>query len=211
MLPRSSNLSLLLAAGAVLAGCLDPGPSGPDVGERPDVASVAQKSTEAAPSGLARVETPDPLFQEAIRSGRPDGLAYLPEGGPPGTPVAVGRIGPAGGSLALGAFEMVVPPGAVEEDVLFMIRLPRDEASRAWVVAELRPHDVTFREPVTLRVTTAGTTAEGSEAEVLGWDGAEWVFGGGETADVGGAVELSVDHFSLWGLFLRGELTSGGR
>ncbi|MBI4410661.1 MAG: hypothetical protein HY561_13195 [Gemmatimonadetes bacterium] len=117
-------------------------------------------------------------------------------------------IGPAGGSLSIGGFETVVPPGAVSIPTLFTILVSLGDER---VHAEFGPHDQTFLQPVTLRTPYLGTTAEGKAVRVLWWDGASWVpLETTVTAD--GRLEASTTHFSEYGTEeeLRGITVSGG-
>lgn len=108
-------------------------------------------------------------------------------------------IGPAGGSVRLLDFEIVVPPGAVTKSTLFEIRLPMDQTASERAMAEFRPHNVTFAVPVTIRLPLRGTTADGmTYPEVLWWNGGEWVpFRTTTTTD--GRIETTTTHFSTYG------------
>lgn len=107
-------------------------------------------------------------------------------------------IGPAGGSARLLDFEIIVPPGAVSKVTLFEIRLPMDRSGAERAMAEFRPHNVTFAQPITIRLPYRGTTAEGSTTKVLWWDGVQWVpFTTTQTLD--GRIETQTLHFSTYG------------
>lgn len=107
-------------------------------------------------------------------------------------------IGPAGGSLRLLDFELVVPPGAVATDTRFTIRLPVDPKAVDHAFAEFGPHGTTFATPVIVRTPLRGTSAEGSTPRVLWWSGSEWVpFETVVTAD--GRIETKTTHFSTYG------------
>jgi hypothetical protein len=140
-------------------------------------------------------------------------------GSPPVTPELVNEtIGPEGGSIRLGDFEIVVPPGAVEAKTLFMIRRPVDARSRQRVVAEFRPHHVRFEEPVTVRFPYRGTDLEGNDrTAVVVWSRRErdWLRFPSEVVEDGARLEARVPHLSFWGISLRGTdfygvLSSGG-
>ncbi|HUH13943.1 MAG TPA: hypothetical protein VMK65_12590, partial [Longimicrobiales bacterium] len=138
-------------------------------------------------------------------------------GGAPAITIGYAKktIGPAGGSLRLLDFEIVVPPNAVSKSTEFMIRLPVDPHERELVMAEFGPHGASFAVPVTLRFPLAGTTLEGDgAAAVVWWDGEVWRrLESRTTAD--GRIEADTDHFSTYGTSDEGEsyfgeLSSGG-
>jgi hypothetical protein len=109
-------------------------------------------------------------------------------------------IGPAGGSVRLLDFEIVVPPGAVGKTTQFEIRLPMDQTAAERAMAEFRPHNVTFAKPVTLRLPLRSTTADTSDTvpRVLWWNGAGWVVYP-TTLTTDGRIETTTDHFSTYG------------
>ena len=53
--------------------------------------------------------------------------------------LALKSIGPQGGSIALGGFEAIVPPGAVDKMTVFSIRLPVDPRDSEFVRAQFGP------------------------------------------------------------------------
>lgn len=127
--------------------------------------------------------------------------------------VAVETIGPEGGTVRLGDFEIEVPAGAVTKNTLFMIRRPVDRRSRARVVAELRPHRVSFERPVIVRMPLRGTSLAGEPgATVVRFDGDRWSDVATRIVEDGARLETRTRHLSFWGasLYLRGELSSGG-
>jgi hypothetical protein len=133
-------------------------------------------------------------------SGSPDAarIARYASGAPQITIAwAMAWIGPAGGTLRLLDFEIVVPPGAVATQTRFSIRLPVDPHERDHAMAEFLPHNVTFAQPVTLRLPYEGTTAENTPARVLWWSGADWVPFESEVVD--GRLQTSTTHFSTYG------------
>ena len=111
--------------------------------------------------------------------------------------LALKTIGPQGGRIALGGFEVIVPPGAVEKATRFTIRLPVDPHASEFVRAQFGPHQ-SFAVPVTLRLPWRGTTAENTEARVLWWNGTAWeAYPTTATAD--GRIETQTSHFSEFG------------
>ncbi len=111
--------------------------------------------------------------------------------------LALKSIGPQGGSIALGGFEAIVPPGAVDKMTVFSIRLPVDPRDSEFVRAQFGPHQE-FAVPVTIRLPLRGTTAENTAAHVLWWDGLNWIpYPTTTTAD--GRIETQTEHFSEFG------------
>lgn len=145
----------------------------------------------------------------------PAGLARFRDGAPS---ITIGwakkTIGPEGGSLRLLDFEIVVPPGAVDRDTRFQIRLPVDPHEREYVMAEFGPHGRDFAVPVQIRFPFQGTTIEGSdEAGVVWWNGDGWVRLSTGVIESGARLEASTDHFSTYGTSdeaLIAEMSSGG-
>lgn len=184
--------------------------------------------------GESPVQNADPAGPEAAVSATgPASASTQSQGGSPGghaDPAALARfqngppsitigwakktIGPEGGSLRLLDFEIVVPPGAVDRDTRFQIRLPVDPHAREYVMAELRPHGREFAVPVRIRFPLQGTTIEGSDdAGVVWWDGGEWVEVPTGTIEDGARLEATTGHFSTFGTSddqLVAEMSSGG-
>jgi len=131
---------------------------------------------------------------------------YLP-GQSPGAEIAGTFIGPEGGSLRLGDFEVVVPPGAVASATRFQILVLPGNGPETHAAAQFFPHNQQFDVPVTLRVPHAGTEAAADQgAHVLWWDSGAWEeMQTTLTAD--GRLETTTDHFSLWATQRRMGLT----
>ena len=122
-------------------------------------------------------------------------------------------IGPDGGRLSLGAYEIVVPAGAVSRSTLFKIRVSGDLLKRRFVFAELSPHDVTFNAPVLVRFPLAETSARHNpKARVVRWMGEDdWARFPSVRIEDGARIQAAVTHFSYWGVWAdEGELSSGG-
>lgn len=116
-----------------------------------------------------------------------------------GQSFAMASIGPAGGLVALGGFEIVVPAGALLETTSITITLPTDQDKSGYVLAEFGPHGIRFQSPVIIRLPQAGTTAEGSTAaRVLWFNGFDWVALPSMTTP-DGRVQAETDHFSEYG------------
>jgi hypothetical protein len=119
------------------------------------------------------------------------------------------RIGPEGGVLRVGDFEIIVPPGALDREVNFGIRRPVDPRAAEHAYAAFTPHMV-FLKPVTIRLPRASTDAFASPY-VLWWSGSAWV--PLETrATEDGRIEAEVSHFSYYGTsrWGKGVTTLGG-
>jgi hypothetical protein len=143
---------------------------------------------------------PSAAAQFNFSSSKLEQLARYEAGSPQiTTGVVVKVIGPEGGSLAVGGFEIIVPPGAVESATPFSIRLPVEPQSPEFVRAHFGPNR-DFLVPVTIRLPMQGTTAESdSTARILWWNVTEWVpFETTLTGD--GRVETQTSHFSEYGL-----------
>lgn len=118
-------------------------------------------------------------------------------------------IGPAGGSLRVGDFEIIIPPGAVRKPINFRIKVPVDPRESIRAFAEFEPHMI-FDRPVTIRVPAAATDVSGTPW-VLWWSGSFWIpLYTQPTSD--GRVETQVWHFSTYGTsrWGKGITTLGG-
>ena len=118
-------------------------------------------------------------------------------------------IGPAGGSLRVGDFEIIVPAGAVERPTNFRIRIPVDPRAAEHAYAEFSPHMI-FRKPVTLRLPRSSTTVEGMPY-AMWWASFIWLpLPTSLTND--GRIETQVWHFSYYGTssWSKGIIVFGG-
>jgi hypothetical protein len=143
---------------------------------------------------------PSAAAQFNFVSGKLEQLARYQAGRPQSALGAVVKIiGPEGGSISLGDFEVIVPPGAIEAATPFSIRLPIEPQSPEFVRAYFGPSRH-FLVPVTIRFPLKGTTAEADNtARVMWWNESAWVpFKTRLTAD--GRVETQTSHFSEYGL-----------
>ena len=124
-------------------------------------------------------------------------------------------IGPAGGRMDFQGFTVIVPAGAVDKVTMFTIRLPVDPNGSERVVAEFGPHNVNFKQPVTIGLPFRGTSIESdpANARVVWWNDGTWVNVGGTVSADGKQVFTQTPHFSEYGTTnARGGsmLTSGG-
>lgn len=167
---RRTKWAVLAASGLALAACSQDAP----------VAPVTRQNSESA-----------------------DRMAKLAEykSGPLTIDIAFAAktIGPAGGSLRLLDFEVVVPAGAVEMDTRFTIRVPVEGIRAKYAHAEFGPHGAKFMVPLTLRLPWKTTTSESdTSTRVLWWNGSQWIpFESAPTED--GRIETKTDHFSEYG------------
>jgi hypothetical protein len=136
--------------------------------------------------------------QFSLESGKLDQLARYRSGALQiNIGLALKTIGPQGGRIALGGFEVMVPPGAVAKNTLFSIRLPIDPHASEFVRAQFGPHQ-DFAVPVIIRLPLRGTTAENTDARVLWWNGTDWEpYPTTPTSD--GRIETVTSHFSEFG------------
>jgi hypothetical protein len=145
-----------------------------------------------------------------------DILAKFTRGHSQGSPLVNESIGPEGGSVSLGDFEIIVPPGAVPNYTLFQIRRPRDPKTARRVVAGFRPHAREFLLPVTVRFPLVDTDlANDPEAAVVWWNGEDWIELVTTVIEGGRRLEAQTTHLSAWGISRDGmgsfaELSSGG-
>lgn len=149
--------------------------------------------------------TPDDVTVETIEAA-PDTsvVAHLLPGTHSGAEVTGAVIGPEGGSLALGDFEIVVPPGAVTRATRFGIRIPNaaQQLKQGYAYAEFTPHNVDFLVPVIVRLPHATTDAD-PDASALWWNGGGWdVLPTSTTGD--GRISTPVLHFSFYATSRRG-------
>jgi len=125
-------------------------------------------------------------------------------------PESVKRIGPAGGTVRAGDYQIIVPPGAVDRSSVFHIKLPNGGGRGGRVYAEFtssRP----FTKPVTIILPQDITNASPSSS-ILWWnDGSlEWeVMPTVPTGD--GRLQTTTTHFSIYGVSRgRGWIDLGG-
>lgn len=124
-----------------------------------------------------------------------------------GAEVHHARIGPEGGSLRVGDFEVVVPVGAVDRATVFEIKIPAQPREGDPVYAEFSPHQQ-FNVPVTIRLPHDGTDA--SDTPVIGWwSGEKWV-ALPTSATEDRRLETQVGHFSYYATCRKGVIVGGG-
>ena len=134
---------------------------------------------------------------------------YLPDAPRPGRAINGATIGPEGGSIRLGDFEIIVPAGAVSTPTYFSIKMPPPGKAADHAFAEFQPHNVTFAVPVTIRLPRATTESEAG-APITWWQQSTKTWIDQQTVEVGdGRIEAAVDHFSYYAT-RRGVTIAGG-
>jgi hypothetical protein len=122
-------------------------------------------------------------------------------------------IGPAGGSVSVAGFEIIVPPNAVTSPTVFSITLPWDAKKWDRVIADFGPSGMQFDVPVTITLPYQGTSSEDAALppHVLWNNGLDWVaLPSWLTSD--GRIQTQTNHFSEYGTEDpgRGITTAGG-
>jgi hypothetical protein len=126
-----------------------------------------------------------------------------------GADVVSANIGPQGGSLRLGDFEIVVPAGAVSSVTRFSIQTFPENAKKKHAVASFMPHR-SFSKPVTVRVPLNSTRSAGDRgAHVMWWNGSDWTIMP-TTVTSDGRLETKTWHFSMYATQYRGFTLVGG-
>ena len=149
-----------------------------------------QFATDAALAKVAKYKTGGPSSQARFASKTIDG---------------------SGGTLSLGGFSVLVPPGAVSTPTTFTISLP-DGPRAGYALADFGPHGAQFAVPVVLTLPFKGTSAEGDVTTHVLWNsGIDWiVMPSWVTTD--GRLQTVTNHFSEYGTEEtgRGITTAGG-
>ena len=165
------------------------------------VAAVLSLALFAGVTGCDTLTDAAPLDPQFSTAGTADlnRIAVYKSGAPQLTVAwAMAWIGPAGGSVRILDFEVVVPQGALSKTTRIAIRLPVDPWAAEHAVAQFEPHGIQFAKPVTLRLPYAGTSADGTNASIMWWNGSAWVkFASVVLPD--GRIETTTTHFSEYG------------
>ena len=168
---------------AAAVGCSDPATS-PRASDGPQLSRNSHQESEPDLTNVAR---------------------FKPDAARLHTVVDHQKIGPEGGTLRVGDFEIVVPAGAVDKPTNFRIKIPVDPKAADYAFAEFSPH-IEFNKPVTIRLP--GTVTEGG-ALVGWWSGSEWI-GLPTTLRSDGRLETKVGHFSYYGTCFKGITLGSG-
>ena len=164
------------------------------------LALLALAATVSACSDNAAVTAPvEPRFGPGGSAPDISAIARYRQGTPQFTIAwSMAWIGPAGGSVRMLDFEVIVPPGALAKRTRIAIRLPVDPKHSTHAYAEFQPHGLQFAKPITLRLPYNGTTAEEMPSSVLWWNGGGWdSFPSVLLPD--GRIETTTTHFSTYG------------
>lgn len=112
---------------------------------------------------------------------------------------ATKTIGPEGGTLSLAGFELVIPAGAVDQATSFTIRLPSEARMAEYVSASFEPRGFQFSKPVTVRLPYVGTSAAGSDPNVVWFDGTVWIPTTTTTTTTGGSIQTQTTQLTSYG------------
>lgn len=104
-----------------------------------------------------------------------------------------------GGSVELHGFRVDIPAGALPQDTVITIDLPRDEVLGKRVIAEFGPHGIQFEQPVTLTFPLEGVLWLGDPIEVGRWENDAWTSLGGTVSADGKSLSSTTPHFSAYG------------
>lgn len=104
-----------------------------------------------------------------------------------------------GGSVELNGFRVDIPAGALPQDTVITITLPRDELLGKRVLAEFGPHGIQFGTPVTISFPLQGVILPGGALEVGRWENGGWTSLGGTVSPDGTRLSSTTPHFSTYG------------
>lgn len=103
-----------------------------------------------------------------------------------------------GGSVELNGFRVDIPAGALPQDTVITISLPRDELLGKRVLAEFEPHGIQFNTPVTVSFPLQGVVLPGGALEVGRWEDGGWTSLGGTVSPDGTRLFSTTPHFSTY-------------
>lgn len=113
-----------------------------------------------------------------------------------------------GGSVELNGFRVTIPAGALPQDTVITLELPRDETLAKHVLASFSPHGIQFKTPVTLTFPLDGVLLPGGTLEVGRWENGGWTSLGGTVSPDGKSLSSTTPHFSDYAA--RGAYTMAG-
>jgi hypothetical protein len=199
----------------IVASCAD-GIVAPEPAASFDAAAPASGPGQGAPHALSAEPCAAASQQPAATDSEPlpedlcSVARFLPDAPRPGRVMAAATIGAEGGSVRLGDFEIVVPAGALSTPTHFSIALPPPGPAADRALAEFKPHNVTFAQPVMIRLPRA-TTESAPGAPIAWWQQSTKSWIDQQTTELDdGRIEASVDHFSYYATRLRGVTIAGG-
>ncbi|HEX2189659.1 MAG TPA: hypothetical protein VHG51_12210 [Longimicrobiaceae bacterium] len=103
-----------------------------------------------------------------------------------------------GGSVELAGFRVDIPAGALPQDTVVTITLPRDAALGKRVMAEFGPHGIQFNTPVTLTFPLQGVVLPLGGLDVGRWENGGWTSLGATLAADGLSLSSTTPHFSTY-------------
>ena len=103
-----------------------------------------------------------------------------------------------GGSVELNGFRVDIPAGALPQDTVVTLSLPRDEVLGKRVLAEFEPHGIRFSQPVTLTFPLEGVILPEGALEVGRWENDAWTSLGGTVSADGKSLSSTTPHFSTY-------------
>lgn len=101
-----------------------------------------------------------------------------------------------GGSVELNGFRVTIPAGALPQDTVITIELPRDETLAKHVLASFHPHGIQFKTPATLTFPLEGVLLPGGTLDVGRWENGAWTSLGGTVSADGKSLSSTTPHFS---------------
>lgn len=104
-----------------------------------------------------------------------------------------------GGSVELHGFRVDIPAGALPQDTVITITLPRDATLGKRVMAEFGPHGIQFATPVTLTFPLQGVVLPlGGGLDVGRWENGGWTSLGATLGAGGLSLSSTTPHFSTY-------------
>lgn len=103
-----------------------------------------------------------------------------------------------GGSVELEGFRVDIPAGALPQDTVVTITLPRDATLGKRVMAEFEPHGIQFSTPVTLTFPLQGVLLPGGALDVGRWENGGWTSLGATLSADGLSLSSTTPHFSTY-------------
>lgn len=115
-----------------------------------------------------------------------------------------------GGVVTLDIYTVVIPPGALTEDTVISIELPRQPPADEYFLWGLGPSGTQFTVPVEVRIDLSNESVNGNTLTAARWEGDQWVRVGGRFHPPTGIFSVSLGYFSTYGLLRKGDEPGGG-
>ena len=104
-----------------------------------------------------------------------------------------------GGSVELEGFRVDIPAGALPQDTVITITLPRDATLGKRVMAEFEPHGIRFNTPVTISFPLQGVLLPSTGGLDVGrWENGAWTSLGATVSADGLRLFSTTPHFSTY-------------